>query len=48
MVSNNGKTTWSLGLKASSTVESSTTITHVDFSEDNEANDAELRITYTP
>jgi hypothetical protein len=44
----NGKTTWSLGLKASSTVESSTTVTHVDFSEDNEANDAELRITYTP
>ena len=44
----NGKTTWSLGLKASSTVESSTTVSHVDFSEDNEANDAELRITYTP
>ena len=44
----NGKTIWSLGLKASSTVESSTTVTHVDFSEDNEANDAELRITYTP
>lgn len=42
----NGKTTWSVGLKASSTVESSTTVRHVDFSEDNEANDAELRITY--
>jgi hypothetical protein len=44
----NGKTTWSVGLKASSTVESSTTVTHVNFSEDNETNDAELRITYTP
>ena len=28
-------------------MESSTTVRHVDFSEDNEANDAELRITYT-
>ena len=41
------KQLWSVGLKASSTVESSTTVRHVDFSEDNEANDAELRITYT-
>ena len=43
----NAKTTWSLGLKASSAVESGTTITHIDISEDNEANDAELRVTYT-
>jgi len=43
----NSKTTWSAGLKASPTVESSTTVRHVDFSEDNETNDAELRITYT-
>lgn len=42
----NGKSTWSIGLKASSTVESSTTVRHVDFSEDNETNDAELRITF--
>ncbi len=42
----NGKSTWSVGLKASSTVESSTTVRHADFSEDNETNDAELRITF--
>ena len=42
-----GKSTWSVGLKASDAVEASTTVTHVDFSEDNETNDAELRITYT-
>ena len=39
--------TWALGLKASDAIETSTTVRHVDFSEDNEANDAELRITYT-
>jgi hypothetical protein len=42
----NGKSTWSIGVKASSTVESSTSVRHVDFSEDNETNDAELRITF--
>ena len=42
-----GFATWSVGLKASDAIESSTAINHVDFSEDNEANDAELRITYT-
>jgi hypothetical protein len=42
----NGKTTWSVGLKTSNAVETGTTVTHVDLSEDNEANDAELRITY--
>jgi hypothetical protein len=42
----NGKTTWSVGLKAPNAVETVTTVTHADFSEDNEANDAELRITY--
>jgi hypothetical protein len=42
-----GLATWSVGLKASDTVEASTTVRHVDISEDNEANDAELRITYT-
>ena len=44
---NSGKSTWSVGLKASDTVEAGTTVAHVDFSEDNETNDAELRITYT-
>ena len=43
----NGISTWSLGLKASDTVEASTTVRHADFSEDNETNDAEIRITYT-
>ena len=41
-----GFSTWSLGLKASDAIETSTTVRHADFSEDNEANDAELRITY--
>ena len=36
-----------MGLKASDAIETSTTVRHVDFSEDNETNDAELRITYT-
>ena len=44
----NGRTIWSVGLKASDAVETSTTVRHVDFSEDNEAVNAELRITYTP
>ena len=43
----NGRTIWSVALKASATVETSTTVRHVDFSEDNEAVNAELRITYT-
>ena len=43
----NGISTWSLGLKASDAIETSTTVRHADLSEDNEANDAELRITYT-
>jgi hypothetical protein len=43
-----GLSTWSLGLKASDAIETSTTIRHADFSEDNETNDAELRIKYTP
>jgi len=42
-----GFVTWSVGLKASNAIETSTAINHVDFSEDNEANNAELRITYT-
>ena len=42
-----GLSIWSLGLKASDAIETSTTVRHVDFSEDNETNDAELRITYT-
>ena len=43
----NGRTIWSVGLKASSAVEGGTTVRHVDLSEDNEALNAELRITYT-
>jgi peptidoglycan/xylan/chitin deacetylase (PgdA/CDA1 family) len=44
----NGRTIWSVGLKASAAVEAGTTVSHVDVSEDNEAVDAELRITYMP
>ena len=44
----NGRTIWSVGLKASAAVEAGTTVRHVDFSEDNEATNAEIRITYTP
>jgi hypothetical protein len=43
-----GLSTWSLGLKASDAIETSSTVRHADFSEDNESNDAELRITYKP
>ena len=43
----NGRTIWSVALKASAAVETSTTVRHVDFSENNEAVNAELRITYT-
>ncbi|HQB53754.1 MAG TPA: PKD domain-containing protein, partial [Bacteroidales bacterium] len=41
-----GLGTWSAGLKASDAIESGTTIRHADFSEDNETNNAELRVTY--
>jgi len=44
----NGRTIWSVGLKASDAVETSATVRHVDLSEDNETVNAELRITYTP
>ena len=43
----NGRTIWSVGLKASAAVEAGTTVRHVEFSENNEAMNAELRITYT-
>jgi hypothetical protein len=42
----NGRKIWSAGLKASATVEGSTTVRHIDLPEDNEATKAELRITY--
>jgi len=42
----NGKSIWSVGLKASAAVEAGTTVRHVDFSEDNVATNAEIRITY--
>ena len=42
----NGKSIWSVGLKASAAVEAGTTANHVDFSEDNEVTNAEIRITY--
>jgi len=42
----NGKSIWSVGLKASAAVEAGTTERHVDLSEDNEVTNAEIRITY--
>ena len=42
----NGKSIWSVGLKASAAVEAGTTPNHVDLSEDNEVTNAEIRITY--
>jgi hypothetical protein len=43
----NGKSIWSVGLKAADAVEAGTTERHIDLPEDNEVNRAQLRITYT-
>ena len=44
---NNGQSIWSVGLKASSTVEAGSTEKHINISEDNATTKSELRITYS-